>query len=155
MRCSAQHTIRQKNQSIGWTERLSGGSGEKTLLESCKVQFQRGKKGKITSTEVGYLYSGKEGQQLAYRPGWAPKGIREASYLQGGLWKWQGKRQSGGIFWVFFCWDDTCSWAGGDKSSGRVEGVVGFRTRGDKSQIDAAGLEHQGGTKVMLCFPRS
>ena len=33
---------------------------------------------------------------------------------------------------------------GGDKSSGRVEGVVGFRTGGDKSQIDATGLE--------LCF---
>ena len=41
---------------------------------------------------------------------------------------------------------------GGDKSSGRVEGVVGFRTGGDKSQIDATGLEHQDGTKVKLCF---
>ena len=30
--------------------------------------------------------------------------------------------------------------------------MVGFRTGGDKSQIDAAGLEHQDGTKVMLCF---
>ena len=56
---------------------------------------------------------------------------------------------------MLFCCDDTCSWAGGDKSSGRVEGVVGFRTGGDKSQIDAAGLEHQDGTKVMLCFLRS
>ena len=44
---------------------------------------------------------------------------------------------------------------GGDKSSGRVEGMVGFRRGGDKSQIDAAGLEHQDGTKVMLCFLRS
>ena len=44
---------------------------------------------------------------------------------------------------------------GGDKSSGRVEGVVGFRTGGDKSQIDATGLEHQCGTNVMLCFLRS
>ena len=26
---------------------------------------------------------------------------------------------------------------------------------GDKSQIDATGLEHQCGTKVMLCFLRS
>ena len=33
--------------------------------------------------------------------------------------------------------------------------MVGFRTGGDKSQIDATGLEHQGGAKVMLCFPRS
>ena len=49
----------------------------------------------------------------------------------------------------------TCSWAGGDKSSGWVEGVVGFQTGGDKSQIDAAGLEHQDVTKVMLCFLRS
>ena len=31
----------------------------------CKVQFWRGRKGKTTSTEVGYLYSGKEGQQSA------------------------------------------------------------------------------------------
>ena len=43
---------------------------------------------------------------------------------------------------------------GGDKSSGRVEGVVGFRTGGDKSQVDAAGLEHQDVTKVMLCSLR-
>ena len=33
--------------------------------------------------------------------------------------------------------------------------MVGFWTGGDKSQIDATGLEHQGGTKVMLSFPRS
>ena len=33
--------------------------------------------------------------------------------------------------------------------------MVGFRTGGDKSQIDATGLEHQDGTKVMLCFLRS
>ena len=33
--------------------------------------------------------------------------------------------------------------------------MVGFQTGGDKSQIDAAGLEHQDGTKVMLCFLRS
>ena len=30
--------------------------------------------------------------------------------------------------------------------------MVGFWTGGDKSQIDAAGLEHQGVTKLMLCF---
>ena len=30
--------------------------------------------------------------------------------------------------------------------------MVGFWTGGDKSQIDAKGLEHQGGTKVILCF---
>ena len=33
--------------------------------QECKVQFPRGREGKTTSTEVGYLYSGKEGQQLA------------------------------------------------------------------------------------------
>ena len=33
--------------------------------------------------------------------------------------------------------------------------MVGFQTGGDKSQIDAAGLEHQDGTKVILCFLRS
>ena len=33
--------------------------------------------------------------------------------------------------------------------------MVGFQTGGDKSQIDATGLEHQGGTKVMLCFLQS
>ena len=33
--------------------------------------------------------------------------------------------------------------------------MVGIRTGGDKSQIDATGLEHQGGTKVMLRFLRS
>ena len=33
--------------------------------------------------------------------------------------------------------------------------MVGFRTGGDKSQIDVTGLEHQDGTKVMLCFLRS
>ena len=33
--------------------------------------------------------------------------------------------------------------------------MVGIRTGGVKSQIDAAGLEHRGGTKVMLCFLRS
>ena len=37
-------------------------------------------------------------------------------------------------------------------SSGRGEGVVGFWTGGAKSQIDATGLEHQDGSKVMLCF---
>ena len=30
--------------------------------------------------------------------------------------------------------------------------MVGFRTGGDKSQIDATGLEHQDVTKVMFCF---
>ena len=40
-------------------------------------------------------------------------------------------------------------------SSGQVEGVVGFGTGGDKSQIDAAGLEHQDVTEVMLCSLRS
>ena len=43
----------------------------------------------------------------------------------------------------------------GDKSYGRVEGVVGLWTGGDKSQIDAAGLEHQDVTKVMLCSLRT
>ena len=38
---------------------------------------------------------------------------------------------------------------------GGWRGVVGFRTGGDKSQIDAAGLEHQDVTKVMLCSLRS
>ena len=32
---------------------------------NCKVQFRRGRKGKITSTKVVYLYSGKEGRQPA------------------------------------------------------------------------------------------
>ena len=31
----------------------------------CKAQFWRGRKGKTTSTEVGCLYSGKEGRQSA------------------------------------------------------------------------------------------
>ena len=35
---------------------------------------------------------------------------------------------------------------GDDKSSGQVWGVEGFWTGGDNSQIDATGLEHQGGT---------
>ena len=35
---------------------------------------------------------------------------------------------------------------------GGCRGVVGFQTGGDKSQIDATGLEHQGGTKVLFCF---
>ena len=37
---------------------------------------------------------------------------------------------------------------GGDKSCGQVQGVTGegFWTGGDKSQIDATYLEHQGGT---------
>ena len=35
---------------------------------------------------------------------------------------------------------------------GGWRGVVGFRTGGDKSQIDATGLEHQDVTEVMLCF---
>ena len=30
-------------------------------LSFCKAQFRRGRKGKTTSAEVGYLYSGKEG----------------------------------------------------------------------------------------------
>ena len=34
----------------------------------------------------------------------------------------------------------------GDKSSGQVKGMEGFWTGGDKSQIDATGLERQGGT---------
>ena len=33
--------------------------------------------------------------------------------------------------------------------------MVGVWTGGDKSHIDATGLEHLGGTKVMLCFLRS
>ena len=33
--------------------------------------------------------------------------------------------------------------------------MIGFQTGGDKSQIDATDLEHQGGTKVMLRFLRS
>ena len=33
--------------------------------------------------------------------------------------------------------------------------MVGFRTGDDKSQIGATGLEHQGGTKIMLSFLRS
>ena len=32
--------------------------------------------------------------------------------------------------------------------------MVGVRTGGDKSQIDATGLEHQDETKIMLCFLR-
>ena len=35
---------------------------------------------------------------------------------------------------------------------GRCRGVEGFWTGIDKSQIDATGLEHQGGTKVLFCF---
>ena len=37
------------------------------------------------------------------------------------------------------------------------EGVVGgrFLDRGDKSQIDAMDLKHQGGIQVMLCFLRT
>ena len=34
-------------------------------IELCKVQFWQGRKGKTTSTEVGYLYSGKDGRQSA------------------------------------------------------------------------------------------
>ena len=33
--------------------------------------------------------------------------------------------------------------------------MQGFWTGGDKSQIDATGLEHQGGTKILFCFLRS
>ena len=40
-------------------------------------------------------------------------------------------------------------------SSGWVYGVEGFWTGGNKSQIDATGLEHQGGTNVLFCFLRS
>ena len=43
---------------------------------------------------------------------------------------------------------------GGDKSSGQVYRVEGFCTGVDKSQIDATGLEHQGGTKILFCFLR-
>ena len=32
--------------------------------------------------------------------------------------------------------------------------MVGFRTGGDKSQIDATGLEHQGGTSYTLFSPK-
>ena len=35
---------------------------------------------------------------------------------------------------------------GDGKSLGQVYGVEGFWRGGDKSQIDATGLEHQGGT---------
>ena len=31
----------------------------------CKAWFRRGRKGKTTSREVSYLYSGKEGRQSA------------------------------------------------------------------------------------------
>ena len=49
---------------LGLTDLISLLSkGLSSLL--CKVQFQRGRKGQTTSTEVGYLYSGKEGRQSA------------------------------------------------------------------------------------------
>ena len=37
--------------------------------------------------EVGYLYSGKEGATVSLRTKLSSRGIREASYLKGGLWK--------------------------------------------------------------------
>ena len=54
------------------------------------------------------------------------RGIREASYLKGGLWKRYGKRYSSRMFWIIFSWDGICSWTGGgrfwegdDKSPGQ------------------------------------
>ena len=47
----------------------------------------RGRKGETTSTEVGYLYSGKEGTTVGRMTRLSVRGIREASYLKGGLWK--------------------------------------------------------------------
>ena len=36
-----------------------------TYMQSVRYNLGRGRKGKMTSTEVGYVYSGKEGQQSA------------------------------------------------------------------------------------------
>ena len=48
----------------------------------------RGRKGgETTSTEIGYLYSGKEGTTVGLMTRLSVRGIREASYLKGGLWK--------------------------------------------------------------------
>ena len=45
------------------------------------------KEGETTSTEVGSLYSGKEGVTVGLTTRLSSRGIREASYLKGGLWK--------------------------------------------------------------------
>ena len=64
---------------IGWHHQCDGHEFEQALEVGdeqgvlmccspwghCKVQFGRGRKGTTTSTEVGYLYSGKEGRQSA------------------------------------------------------------------------------------------
>ena len=56
------------------------------ILVFC-VRYSSGrgrKEGKTISTEVGYLYSGKATVGLTIRL--SARGIREASYLKGGLW---------------------------------------------------------------------
>ena len=45
------------------------------------------KEGETTSTEIGYLYSGKEGATVSLMTRLSARVIREASYLKGGLWK--------------------------------------------------------------------
>ena len=68
-----------EDEMVGWHHQCDGhefeqalevGDGQGVLMYCspwghCKVQFCRGRKGKTTSTEVGYLYSGKEGRQSA------------------------------------------------------------------------------------------
>ena len=53
----------------------------------CKDSSGRDRKGETTSTEVGYLYLGKEGETGGLRTRLSARGIKEASYLKGGLWK--------------------------------------------------------------------
>ena len=100
----------------------------------------------MTSTEVGYLYSGRRGDSQPNDQAECGEGSGRLHIYGEVCGSDKGNINQGGCFGYSLIEMAFVVGQGVISLLGKCRGVEGFRTGGDKSQIDATGLEHQGGT---------